>query len=47
MLTPEMIEKEFGSVWCEQGLFYSHPQSLRFELGVGEHPIERFLSAHQ
>lgn len=47
MLTPEKIEHEFGSKWCERALFYSYPNALRFELGTGEHPIDRFLSAHK
>jgi len=47
MLTPEMIAAEFGPKWCEPALFNSHPHALRFELGIGEHPIDRFLSAHE
>jgi hypothetical protein len=47
MFTPKMISNEFGSAWCNPALFYSYARALRFELALGEHPIDRFLSAHQ
>ena len=47
MLTPEQIANEFGPAWCEPAHFYAYEKALRFELAIGNHPIDRVLSAHQ
>lgn len=46
-VTPAQLDTTFGPAWSEPGLFYAYEPALRFELAIGAHPIDRFLSAYE
>jgi hypothetical protein len=44
-VTLDDLDAAFGPEWKTPGLFYAYEPALRFELGIGSHPLDRFLSA--
>ena len=46
-MNPDKLDTTFGTAWFAPPLFYKYETALRFELGSGQHPLDRFLSAYE